>query len=450
MFRKVLVANRAAIAVRVIRALRELGIQSVAIYSEADVALPYWKEADEAYLIGPGPASASYLNQSAILDIARKSGVDALHPGYGFLSESPDFAAAVESEGITFIGPSPTLIRQLGHKTQARELMRCHGMPMTRSSPVLSDVGEVRRSVEDLGYPLLIKPAGGGGGIGMLPILGPQDVESAWQQARALAERCFGQPDLYLEQLIEAPRHIEFQFLADRRGGVRCIFERDCSTQRRHQKVIEEAPAPGLDRGVVDAMAVRLENILSELRYEVIGTVEMLYTPQSGFAFLEVNTRLQVEHAVTEAVTGIDLVHAQIRLAAGEGIDQVLPDSLSLSGHAVEARVYAEDPVRFLPSPGFLSVFDTPVGEGIRVETGYCSGVKVPSYYDPMLAKVIAHGETRDVALSRLAAALGEFRIEGVRNNIPFIQQVLDHPDFRLGNISTGMVRNVQATARAA
>jgi acetyl-CoA carboxylase biotin carboxylase subunit len=297
---------------------------------------------------------------------------------------------------------------------------------------------------------LLIKPAGGGGGIGMLPIRGPQDVETAWKQASALAERCFAQPDLYLEQLIEAPRHIEFQFLADRHGGVRCIFERDCSTQRRHQKVLEEAPAPGLNRAEVDAMAARLEGILAALKYDVIGTVEMLYTPDAGFVFLEVNTRLQVEHAVTEAVTGIDLVHAQIRLAAGERIEQVLPDVPVLSGHAVEARIYAEDPVRFLPSPGFLKAFEPPVGEGIRVETGYCSDVRVSSYYDPMLAKVIAHGNTRDEALDRLAAALDSFRIEGVKNNIPFIQQALAHRDFRLGRLSTSIVEHIQATACAA
>ncbi|MVW71194.1 acetyl/propionyl/methylcrotonyl-CoA carboxylase subunit alpha [Bordetella sp. 15P40C-2] len=450
MFRKVLVANRAAVADRVIRALRELGIPSVAVYSEADAALPYWKSADEAYLLGPAAAQASYLNQAAILNVARECGADALHPGYGFLSENADFADAVEAAGMTFIGPSPSLIRQLGHKTQARDLMRRHGMPMTRSSAVLSDADDLRQAANDLGFPLLIKPAGGGGGIGMLPIRGPQDIESSWQQARALAQRCFAQPDLYVEQLIEAPRHIEFQFLADRYGGVRCIFERDCSTQRRHQKVLEEAPAPGLDRTVVADMAARLEGILSALKYNVIGTVEMLYTPQSGFVFLEVNTRLQVEHAVTEAVTGIDLVHAQIRLAAGERISAVLPETISLSGHAVEARVYAEDPVRFLPSPGLLKAFDPPSGPGIRVETGYCSGVKVSSYYDPMLAKVIAHGDTRDQALDRLAVALSSFRIEGVKNNIPFLQQALANPDFRRGQLSTAMVERIQTMACAA
>ncbi len=447
MFRKVLIANRAAVAHRVIRALKELGIPSVAVYSEADADLPYWKEADEAYLIGPAAAQASYLNQDAILKVACECGADALHPGYGFLAENADFATAVEAAGMTFIGPRPELIRSLGHKTGARDLMRSHGMPMTKSSGVLADVEAVKLVAAELGYPLLLKPAGGGGGIGMLPVHSAADIEPAWAHASAVTQRYFGQADLYLEQLIEEPRHIEFQFLADRHGQVRCIYERDCSTQRRHQKVLEEAPAPQLARDAVDAMAKRLEGILTALRYDVIGTVEMLYTPRSGFVFLEVNTRLQVEHAVTEAVTGIDLVQAQIRLAAGERMEEVLPQSATLRGHAIEARVYAEDPVRFLPSPGMLKSFVPPQQPNVRVETGYCAGVRVSSHYDPMLAKVIAHGDTRSEALDRLAAALSSFRIEGPKTNLPFILQVLEHPEFRAGNVSTSMVERVQQQA---
>lgn len=444
MFRKVLVANRAAVAHRVIRALREMGIPSVAVYSEADADLPYWKEADEAYLIGPAPAQASYLNQERILQVALETGADALHPGYGFLAENADFAETVENAGIKFIGPRPELIRTLGHKTGARDLMRGHGMPMTESSGVLTDIEAMRSAASSLGYPLLLKPAGGGGGIGMLPLRSEADIEPAWTQARALAERFFGQADLYLEQLIEDPRHIEFQFLADRYGNVRCIFERDCSTQRRHQKVIEEAPAPALDREQVQAMAARLETILAALNYDVIGTVEMLYTPRSGFVFLEVNTRLQVEHAVTEVVTGVDLVQAQIRLAAGARLEEILPEEPVLRGHAIEARIYAEDPLRFIPSPGKLKKFLPPEMEGVRVETGYCSDVRVSSYYDPMLAKVIAWGETRERALDRLAEALQAFQIEGPKNNIPFILQVLENPEFRAGVLSTSMVERVQ------
>jgi len=440
---KVMVANRAAVAHRVIRALRELGIKSVAIYSEADRDLPYWKEADEAYLVGPAAAQASYLNIGAILDIAHKSGSDAIHPGYGFLAESPEFAERVRTAGMVFIGPGAELIRELGHKSRARALMARHGMPMARSSDVLATLDEARAAIEDIGYPALLKPAGGGGGIGMVPIRCEQDIEKSWQQASTLAQRFFSQPDLYLEQLIEAPRHIEFQFLADRYGNVRCIFERDCSTQRRHQKVIEEAPAPALGRSVLDAMARRLEKILSALRYDVIGTVEMLYTPQSGFVFLEVNTRLQVEHAVTETVTGIDLVHAQVRLAAGSRLNEVLPDDIALNGHAIEARVYAEDPQRFIPSPGMLTVFDPPRLKDVRIETGYCSGVRVSSHYDPMLAKVIARGADRKAAIDTLTHALENFKIEGVKNNIAFIQQVLSHPAFIQGEVSTDMTNQI-------
>lgn len=440
MFKKVLVANRAAVAQRVIRALRQLGIESVAVYSEADKDLPYWKDADEAYCIGPAAALQSYLNQEVLLDVGRRSGADALHPGYGFLSENADFAQAAEDAGIRFIGPSPALIRALGHKTQARDLMQQYGMPMTQSSGVLTgSLDEVRAAAEQLGYPLLIKPASGGGGIGMLPLNGPEDIEETWLRAQQIAARSFGSAELYLEQLIRMPRHIEFQFLADRYGNVRCLFERDCSIQRRHQKVLEESPAPLLDRERIAAMAKTLEDILSRLKYDVIGTVEMLYTPERGFAFLEVNTRLQVEHAVTEEVTGVDLVQAQIRLAAGETLDSVLPGPVEVSGHAIEARVYAEDPVRFIPSPGMLKTFEPPSDGDVRIETGYCSGVRVSSHYDPMLAKVIVKASTRDAALDGLSRALEDFRIEGVKNNIPFIQRVLADAGFRQGGITTGL-----------
>ena len=444
MFSKVLVANRAAVAQRVIRALKQLGIKSVAVYSEADKDLPYWKQADEAYCIGPAAPLQSYLNQDALIDVALRSGADALHPGYGFLSENADFAQAVEDAGVRFIGPAPALIRALGHKTQARALMQQYGMPMTQSSEILSgSIEQVKTVAQQLGYPLLIKPATGGGGIGMLPLNGPDDVEETWLRAQQIANRSFGSAELYLEQLVVAPRHIEFQFLADRYGNVRCLFERDCSVQRRHQKVLEEAPAPGLDRKQIEAMATQLEQILSQLKYDVIGTVEMLYTPERGFAFLEVNTRLQVEHAVTEEVTGVDLVQAQIRLASGERLAQVLPEPVRLSGHAIEARVYAEDPVRFIPSPGVLKVFEPPLGCDVRVETGYCSEVRVSSHYDPMLAKVIAKAPTRDEALSKLSLALENFRIEGVKSNIPFIQQVLADALFRQGHFTTDFVERL-------
>ena len=448
--KRVLVANRGAVARCVIRALRELGLESVAVYSEADRDMPYLREADHACLIGPAPAAASYLDAAALLRAAREHGADAVHPGYGFLSESAEFAQAVEDAGLTFVGPSPRWIRLLGHKVQAREAMRARGMPMVPSSAVLGDdLDAVRRAAAGLGYPVLVKPAAGGGGIGMVPLAGPDEIATQWPRARAMAERGFGRADLYLEKLLQAPRHVEFQFLADRHGGVRCLHERDCSTQRRHQKVIEEAPAPGIARAALEAMAAQLRDILAGLGYDVIGTVEMLYTPQTGFSFLEVNTRLQVEHAVTEQITGVDLVAAQLRLAAGERIDAVLPAVPAPSGHAVQARVYAEDPLRFLPSPGLLRVFEPPAQDGVRVETGYAAGCRVSSHYDPLLAKVIAHAATRDEAIDRLGQALAAFRVEGVKTNIPFVMRVLADPEFRAGRLSTGMAARVLAAADA-
>lgn len=449
--KRVIVANRGAVARRVIRALRALGMESVAVYSEADRDLPHLREADLAVPIGPAPAAQSYLNRETLLRVARECGADALHPGYGFLSENADFAEAVEQAGMIFVGPSPRWIRMLGHKTQARDAMRALSMPMAPSSAVLGgDLDAVRQAAQDLGYPVLIKPASGGGGIGMIPMNGPQDVEAEWGRARLIAERSFGGSDLYLEKLLRDPRHVEFQFLADRHGQLRCLYERDCSTQRRHQKVLEEAPAPGLDRAALQDMAARLEGMLSGLGYDVIGTVEMLYTPESGFSFLEINTRLQVEHAVTEAVTGVDLVGAQLRLAAGERMDDVLREVPPLNGHALEARVYAEDPVRFLPSPGLLNVFSPPVLAGVRVETGYAEGCRVSSHYDPMLAKVIAHAATRGQALDLLKTALAQFRVEGVKTNIPFIQRVLDDAEFRAGRVCTGMAARILDAASPA
>ncbi|CAM4389703.1 acetyl/propionyl/methylcrotonyl-CoA carboxylase subunit alpha [Bordetella muralis] len=447
--KRVLVANRGAVARRVIRALRVLGMESVAVYSEADAAMPYLQEADHQCLIGPAAAIDSYLNIETLLRVAREQAVDAVHPGYGFLSENADFAQAVEDAGLIFIGPSPRWIRLLGHKTQARETMRALGMPMVASSAVLEGgAQELQRVASALGYPVLIKPAAGGGGIGMLPANGPHDIETQWARARDMAQRSFGRADLYLEKLLQEPRHVEFQFLADRYGNVRCLYERDCSTQRRHQKVIEEAPAPGIDRAALDAMSTQLQAILGGLGYDVIGTVEMLYTPDTGFSFLEVNTRLQVEHAVTEQVTGVDIVVAQLRLAAGERLDTVLDSVPVPMGHAVQARVYAEDPVRFFPSPGMLTRFELPAMSGVRVETGYAAGCRVSSHYDPLVAKVIAHAATRAGAIDLLERALSEFRIEGIKTNIPFVMQVLADADFRAGRVSTGMASRVLAATR--
>jgi len=325
--------------------------------------------------------------------------------------------------------------------------MASEGMPQAASSPVLPDDPKTIAAAADaIGFPVLIKPAGGGGGIGMLPAHDHAELLSAWSKASSIAQKCFGTAELYLEKLISAPRHVEFQVLADRYGGVRVLFERDCSVQRRHQKVIEEARAPAIPHEALEHMSALIAELLARIGYDVIGTVEMLYTPEAGFAFLEMNTRLQVEHAVTEAITGIDIVTAQIRLASGESIDAVLPQPITAHGHAIEARVYAEDPVRFLPSPGPLRTFTLPQGNGIRTETGYAQGCIVSPYYDPMIAKVIAWGEDRHIAIERLRLALKEFDIQGIKTNIPFIIRVLDHDDFHACRIDTALSQRVLAT----
>jgi acetyl-CoA carboxylase biotin carboxylase subunit len=415
------------------------------VYSEADCGLPYVSQADESYPLGGSIPADSYLNQPLLLDIAKRSGCDAVHPGYGFLSENPAFARSVGEIGACFVGPSPRWIEAMGNKVNARRLMAQHGMPMAASSGLLeTDVSEsaetMRVVMARLGYPVLVKPANGGGGIGMLPVRCEEELLPAIARSRELSMRGFGNADVYLEQLVERPRHIEFQVLADRYGAVRVLFERDCSVQRRHQKVIEEAPAPGLSRNLLETMSQRIQTILSSLRYDVIGTVEMLYDPATqAFQFLEMNTRLQVEHAVTEEVTGVDVVSAQLRLAAGEPLDRVLPARLECHGHAIEARLYAEDPVRFFPSTGVLETFRMPDGPGVRVETGFCTGVRVTPYYDPLLAKIVVHHRSRDLAIERLKAALCATEVRGLKTNLPFLKAVLNAPEFARGDLHTGL-----------
>ena len=449
-FSKLLVANRGAAAARILRTAKAMGLGTVAVYSEADAGLPYLAMADEALPVGGAAPRDSYLNQDALLDAARRSGAEAVHPGYGFLSENAEFAARVAAAGMTFIGPSPQHIDAMGHKARARDTVVAHGMPVAASSTVLGEAAdEIAAIAASIGYPVMVKPAAGGGGIGMAAARGEAELLKVVERARSMAARSFGVPDVYLEKLLEKPRHVEFQILADRAGNVCHVFERDCSVQRRHQKVIEEAPAPGLDRAIVDAMADRVVGAMCGVGYDNIGTVETLFTAEDGFSFLEVNTRLQVEHAVTEAITGLDLVALQIRLAGGEPLASVLPEVPTPRGHAIQARIYAEDPVRFLPSPGPLTVFRLAEGEGIRIETGYAEGSAITPFYDPMIAKVIAHGPDRLSAIQRLDAALAESRIEGVRTNIPFLRAVLAHPAFREGAVHTGLVPEVLAAASA-
>lgn len=445
MFRKVLVANRGAVAARVLRALAKLGIPSVAVYSDADAQAAYLAMADETFRLGEAAPSESYLNQKALLDVLVRCGADALHPGYGFLSDNARFAAQVEAHGVRFIGPAPRWIDMMGHKTRARDLAARSGLAVGPGSEVIGDAAAARLSAEAIGYPLLVKPAAGGGGIGMIAVHAAEALPEAVERAAAMGRRGFANGDVYLERLIERPRHVEFQVLGDRAGNVRHLFERDCSVQRRHQKIVEEAPAPGLARAAAEGQAQRVAETLQHLGYDNIGTVEMLMDGHGDFTFLEMNTRLQVEHGVTEAITGTDLVVGQIRSAAGEPLASILPSSLELTGHAIEARVYAEDPRRFLPSPGPLNVFRPPVGRGVRVETGYAEGHIVTPHYDPLLAKVIVHAPTRGAAIESLCDALDAFTIEGVKNNVPALRRIVASEEFRAARLHTGLAAEVLA-----
>ena len=444
MFSKVLVVNRGAVAARVLRALNAMNIPSVAVYSEADHQAPYLEMASQTFAIGPAPARESYLNQDTLIDVLRQSGADGLHPGYGFLSENAGFAQKVIDAGSSFIGPSPKWIDAMGHKTRARDIAAQYGMPMSQGSDVLPDDNDaIIAAARKIGFPVLVKPAGGGGGIGMLPAKDEAELLTAVERSRSMASRGFGTTEVYLEKLIERPRHVEFQILGDQHGGAMHLFERDCSTQRRNQKVIEEAPGPDIPRDKAVAVADQIAGIMRTMGYDNIGTVEMLLGADGSFNFLEMNTRLQVEHGVTEEVTGVDLVRAQIRSAAGEKLGDILPCKAEIKGHAIQARVYAEDPKNFFPSPGKLTVFRPPEGEGIRVDTGYAEGRDVTPHYDPMIAKVIVRAANREAAIDKLIEALGGFDIQGLKHNIPAVINILRSEQFRAGRVHTGIIGEV-------
>jgi len=444
MFNKVLVVNRGAVAARVLRALNAMNIPSVAVYSEADNHAPYLEMASQTFAIGPAPARESYLNQDTIIEVLKQSGADGLHPGYGFLSENAEFAQRVIDAGARFIGPSPKWIDAMGHKTRAREIAAQYGMPMSHGSDVLPDDNDaIIAAARKIGFPVLVKPAGGGGGIGMLPAKDEAELLTAVERSRSMAGRGFGTTEVYLEKLIERPRHVEFQILGDQHGGAMHLFERDCSTQRRNQKVIEEAPGPEIPRDKVVAVADQIAGIMRTMGYDNIGTVEMLLGADGSFNFLEMNTRLQVEHGVTEEVTGVDLVRAQIRSSAGEKLSDILPGKVEVKGHAIQARVYAEDPKNFFPSPGKLTVFRPPEGEGIRVDTGYAEGRDMTPHYDPMIAKVIVRAATRTAAIDKLVEALEGFDIQGLKHNIPAVVNILRSSQFREGRVHTGIIGEI-------
>ncbi|MHB8731950.1 MAG: acetyl-CoA carboxylase biotin carboxylase subunit [bacterium] len=441
MFKKVLIANRGEIAVRVIRACHELGIRTVAIYSDADRGALHVQMADEAFCVGPAPARDSYLNVPNIMSTAELLDVDAIHPGYGFLAENAHFAEICRDSKITFIGPSPEAIAKMGNKSQAREIMRRAGIPVIPGSagPVRDEAAALA-TARAIGYPLIIKAAAGGGGRGMRVVHTADDVRRALAAAQAEAEAAFGDGALYVEKYLEEPRHVEMQILADGRGTIVSLGERDCSVQRRHQKLIEETPSPGVTprlRRALSRAAVRAAEVVD---YANAGTVEFLVDHGEHFYFMEMNTRVQVEHPVTEMVTDVDIVKEQIRIAAGERL--TIPREIEPRGHAIECRINAEDPAReFLPSPGPITAFVPPGGPGVRVDTHAFAGYTIPPYYDSLVAKVIAWGRDREESIARMTRALREFEVGGIRTTIPFHLAVLDNAFFRRGEVYVNFVQ---------
>lgn len=442
MFNKVLIANRGEIAVRIIRACRELGLETVAVFSEADRNALHVRYADEAYLLGPAPSRESYLRAEKIIEVAKKAGADAIHPGYGFLAEREDFAAHCADSGITFIGPKPSSIAAMGDKGKARATVIKAGVPVV---PGTEDVGnmtneDLLKVAPKIGFPLLIKATAGGGGKGMREVRTLEEMPTLLASARREAESAFGDGNVYLEKLVEGARHIEFQIMADAHGNVIHLGERECSIQRRHQKLLEESPSSFIDDDLRQTMGSVAVKSAKSVDYVNAGTIEFLVDKDHNFYFLEMNTRLQVEHPVTEMVTGIDIVAEQLRIARGRQLSYT-QDQVQLKGHAIECRVNAEDPFNgFLPSTGQITHSILPTGPGVRVDTGVYPGFEITSYYDPMIAKLIVWGETRAQAILRMRRALEEYRIVGVRTNIPFHQTLMDSVRFMGGQFDTRFV----------
>ena len=441
MFDKILIANRGEIALRILRACRELGIRTVAVHSTADADSMHVRLADESVCIGPPASRDSYLNVAAILTAATITGADAIHPGYGFLSENADFAETVEAHDLTFIGPSAEHIRMMGDKITAKSAMRALGVPLVPGSEgALPDLDSAREIAAAIGYPVLIKAAAGGGGRGMKVAASADDIEEAWRVARTEAQAAFGNDEVYLEKYLDRPRHIELQILADSHGEVVHLGERDCSLQRRHQKLLEEAGSPALTAAARDEIGAVATAALKTLGYRNAGTLEFLY--QDGqFAFIEMNTRLQVEHPVTELVCDIDLVREQIRIASGAPLGYGQSD-IRFNGHAIECRINAEDPDSFMPTPGRVEMYHPPGGLGVRIDSALYAGYVVPPYYDSMVAKLIVHAPSRDQAIARMQRALGECVISGIKTVIPLHKRILADPDFRAGDYTIHWLEN--------
>ncbi len=443
---KVLIANRGEIAVRVIRACRELGYPTVAVYSEADRAALHVLYADQAMPIGEAPSRQSYLRIDRILEAAKKTGADAIHPGYGFLAENAEFARACRDSGILFVGPSPESIDAMGSKTESRQRMKAAGVPVVPGlTEAVQSVDEIVEFARGSGYPIMIKASAGGGGKGLRFVEREEDLHSAYDRVTSEAKSFFGDASVYAEKFVPHPRHIEVQILGDQHGNLVHLGERECTLQRRHQKVVEECPSPVVDEALREKLGAMAIRAAAAVNYYSTGTIECLMSPDREFYFLEMNTRLQVEHPVTEMVWGVDLVKEQLRVARGEKLT-LRQESLRPQGHAIECRIYAEDPSRkFAPSPGLLRYINLPQGPGVRNDNGVYAGYTVPVYYDPMLSKLICHGNARDDAIARMRRALAEYRVEGIETTIPFFTFIMEHADFQAAKFDTGFIDRILA-----
>lgn len=441
--KKILVANRGEIALRIMKSIRKMGIQSVAVYSEVDRSSPHVKYSDEAICLGKAASNESYLLGDKIIDEAKKLNVDAIHPGYGFLSENADFAEKVENSGLVFIGPKSHAIKVMGDKLSAKETVKSYGIPMVPGiDEAITDVNKAKEIADDIGYPILIKASAGGGGKGMRVVEAEKDLENQMKRAISEAESAFGNGAVFIEKYVGSPRHIEIQVLADTHGHVIHLFERECSVQRRHQKVVEEAPSAILTPKLREKMGKAAVDVAKSCDYVGAGTVEFLMDEQMNFYFLEMNTRLQVEHPVTELITGIDLVEQQIKIARGEKLN-IKQDDLKIKGHAIELRVYAEDPADdFMPSVGLLEKYKAPKGEGIRVDDGFEEGMEVPIYYDPMISKLVTYDDNREAAIQKMISAIDAYEVEGVATTLPFGKFVCQHEAFRSGHFDTHFVKH--------
>ena len=449
MFRKVLIANRGEIALRVISACKEMGIRTVAVYSEADRNSLHVRFADEAICIGPPRSSESYLNVPAVISAAEIAGAEAIHPGYGLLSENANFAEVCRASNIKFIGPPPEVTRMMGEKSTARQTMKKAKVPILPGSDgVVESEGAALEWAKTVGYPVILKAVAGGGGRGMRIVRSAGELPSLYQSASTEALNAFGNGDLYMEKFIERPRHIEFQVLADEHGNVMSLGERECSIQRRHQKLIEEAPSLQVSPKLREQLGKTIERSLKEIGYWNAGTIEFLMDEDGSIYFIEMNTRIQVEHPVTEMVTGVDLVKAQLRIASGEKLDAIVPERPKIIGHAIECRINAEHPEKFIPSPGKITVYNVPGGNGVRVDTAqYAEGV-VPQFYDSLIAKLICHGKDREEAMDKMQRALSQFVVQGIHTTIPLHQRIFADAEFRSGMFDTKFMERFLARAK--